>query len=222
MEDLACLAPSELLGCIEATTGCRLPARLESFSSENNGAKAKRSKMDHDTRIFAETVEDILSELAAPTLLDLVDNVDATFAVLLGRVLRDKEARDSLLKKVDEFRSQDRDEENRNTNRAYYAVGMLFAGDTPGSPFGEFAVASDIEELSKELRFSLRPVFEPRSSFRELRVRPDSEPSGVRAFRSRRGFVPGGAPGDPRSDGGPQPDPLTTQPDPDNRQGGGG
>ena len=210
MEDLACLAPSELLGCIEATTGCRLP-------SEVPPAGPGDSRIAGASSDFFTIFRKVLDELREPTKEDLVDHVNDTFEQLLSRALLDESFLKSLLKRVKEFRSQDRDEENRNTNRAYYAVGMLFAGDTPGSPFGEFAVASDIEELSKELRFSLRPVFEPRSSFRELRVRPDSEPSGVRAFRSRRGFVPGGAPGDPRSDGGPQPDPLTTQPDPDNR-----
>ena len=101
---------------------------------------------------------------------------------------------------------EESDSDARSTNRAYYAVGMIFAGDTPGSPFGEFAVVSDIERLAEKLRFSLRPVFEPRSSFRELRERPLRRGQTGRALRSRRGLTPGALSADPRG-GGPQPDP---------------
>ncbi len=105
---------------------------------------------------------------------------------------------------------QKHDDDARSAIRAYFAVGMIFAGDTPGSPFGEFAVASDISNLAEELRFSLRPVFEPRSSFRELRVRPGRQGRG----RGNSGRGGGLNPGDPNSDprgGGPQPDPEPSQ-----------
>jgi hypothetical protein len=82
---------------------------------------------------------------------------------------------------------------------------MIFAGDTPGSPFGEFAVASELSKLEEKLRFSLRPVFEPRSGFRELRERPPRRGRGGRAGRSGSGLSPGEQSADPRG-GGPQPD----------------
>ncbi|MDY7091668.1 MAG: hypothetical protein SX243_01715 [Acidobacteriota bacterium] len=91
----------------------------------------------------------------------------------------------------------------RQRRRVYYAVGMLFAGDTAGSPFGEFALASDIEKVVEKLQISLQPVFEPRSSFRRLRQDPEDLRAG-RTFRQRL------EPGDERSDDrgtGPQPDP---------------
>ncbi len=105
-------------------------------------------------------------------------------------------------------------EADQNANRVYYAVGLIFAGDTPGSPFGEFAVASNIESLADQLRFSLRPVFEPRSSFRELRVRPPGTAQPRRALRSQRGLTPGVQRADLRA-GGPQPDVEPDQGDPD-------
>ncbi len=93
--------------------------------------------------------------------------------------------------------------ERRRKTRVYLAVGLIFAGDTPGSAFGEFALASDIRVLMEKLHFSLRPIFEPRSSFRRLRTR--------QVGRGGRG---GGAqatvePGDQRPDSrnqGPTPD----------------
>ncbi len=97
------------------------------------------------------------------------------------------------------------DKEARDETRVYYAVGMIFAGDTPGSPFGEFAVASDIERLAEELRFSMRPVFEPRSSFRELRERPPARRRTNRASTSSQSLAPGAQRAARRS-GGPQPD----------------
>ncbi len=109
---------------------------------------------------------------------------------------------------------QKKDDRSRDTTRVYYAVGMIFAGDTPGSPFGEFAVASDIARLAEELRFSLRPVFEPRSSFRELRVQPPGRGRRDRALRSRRSLSPGPQGADPRG-GGPQPDLEPGQSGPD-------
>lgn len=100
------------------------------------------------------------------------------------------------------------DKKNRQARNVYYAVGMIFAGDTPGSPFGEFALASAIEPLARELRFSLRPVFESRSSFRKLREAPPNNGGRPR----RRGFLhePGAPGSDPRG-GGPQPDGATLQ-----------
>lgn len=111
-----------------------------------------------------------------------------------------------------EYRRRLEEEEERATRRAYYAVGLIFAGDTPGSPMGEFAVASDIDHLADKLRFSLRPVFEPRSSFRELRVRPQQELPEVGVRRSRRGLNPRGGGADQRG-GGPQPDVEPAQED---------
>lgn len=98
---------------------------------------------------------------------------------------------------------------NRKKLRAYFAVGMIFAGDTPGSPFGEFALASPFGALAKELQFSLRPVFEPRSSFR--RMRAVAETGNVNSgARSQRSLVPGTQRADPRGQG-PQPDPEESQ-----------
>ena len=111
----------------------------------------------------------------------------------------------ALVDQVTQFKKDQDDAEKRAANRAYYAVGLIFAGDTPGSPFGEFAVASEVSRLAETLRFSLRPVFEPRSSFRELRVRPTRQRVGEGALRSRRGIGPRGGGDDPRG-GGPQPD----------------
>lgn len=110
-----------------------------------------------------------------------------------------------LIEKAAAFVDEERDRRARRDTRSYFAVGMIFAGDTPGSPFGEFAVASDIAKLEKELRFSLRPVYEPRSSFRELRVRPDQQQLLDRAIRTLAGLQPGVQSADPRG-GGPQPE----------------
>lgn len=88
---------------------------------------------------------------------------------------------------------------------------MIFAGDTPGSPFGEFALASDLEPLAKDLRISLRPIFEPRSSFRKLRSRPRRHRGSRGAGGAGGGFLgPGALGSDPRG-GGPQPDPEPAQ-----------
>ena len=43
--------------------------------------------------------------------------------------------------------------------RVYLAVGLHFAGDVPGAPVGEHAVATPILKLCDELSFSFRPVF---------------------------------------------------------------
>ncbi len=94
--------------------------------------------------------------------------------------------------------------ENTKVRNVYFAVGLIFAGDTPGSPFGEFALASDLEPLADDLRFSLRPVFEPRSSFRELRRRPGGR-GGRRDSDASDGRQPGEAGADSRGSG-PQPE----------------
>ncbi|MEM8961162.1 MAG: hypothetical protein AAGD38_06780, partial [Acidobacteriota bacterium] len=127
------------------------------------------------------------------------------FQQALLKSLSDRDLLSTLLDHAESLLGKQADTQNRKIVRAYYAVGMIFAGDTPGSPFGEFAVASDIQRLADELRFSLSPVYEPRSSFRELRVRPDiaARPE-VRAFRSRRGLAPGEQRADDRGEG-PQP-----------------
>ncbi len=118
-----------------------------------------------------------------------------------------------------DFASKEVDRANRTVRNVYYAVGMIFAGDTPGSPFGEFALASDLKVLADELRFSLRPVFEPRSSFRELRNRPKAERSRRRRGRRGRDLRPGRQEADPRGQG-PQPDPEPAQTGPQNNNGG--
>lgn len=110
---------------------------------------------------------------------------------------------------VDKFLSEKKDKKNRRARNVYYAVGMIFAGDTPGSPFGEFALASDVGRLAKDLRFSLRPTFEPRSSFRKLRSRPPGR-GGYGQGRIGTARVPGGLGSDPRGQG-PQPDPEPAQ-----------
>lgn len=136
------------------------------------------------------------------------------FEQLLIKNLSRAEIRSAILRKAKEHLKAQADKALRETNRTYYAVGLIFAGDTPGSPFGEFAVASDIQRLAKKLRFSLRPVFEPRSSFRELRVRPSRRQRGPgREAGGLGGIAPGGQGSDPRG-GGPQPDPepLNTNP----------
>ncbi|MEM6796268.1 MAG: hypothetical protein AAF725_20020 [Acidobacteriota bacterium] len=113
------------------------------------------------------------------------------------------------------------DRASRSQVRAHYAVGMIFAGDTPGSPFGEFAIASDLEKLAEVMRFSLRPVFEPRSSFRELRERPEAQERQDEAIRTLVSLMPGAQRGAPR-DRGPQPTPNDLMRDPDDNPANGG
>ncbi len=137
---------------------------------------------------------------------------------LLDSGLPDNEASIRVLvDQAEEMIEQEKARRSQDKTRAYYAVGMIFAGDTPGSPFGEFAVASDISNLERELRFSLFPVFEPRSSFRELRERPGQKQVGQnqkraldQAIRTLVGLQPG-EPGGDSLGGGPQPDPLVRQ-----------
>jgi len=120
---------------------------------------------------------------------------------------------------IDDFLSRKHDKKNRKARNVYYAVGMIFAGDTPGSPFGEFALASDISLLAEDMRFSLRPVFEPRSSFRKLRSRPQGR--DVRPGRRGIPREPGDQGADPRGQG-PQPDGETLQSTGPGSGGGGG
>lgn len=101
------------------------------------------------------------------------------------------------------------DRESRLVQRAYFAVGMIFAGDTPGSPLGEFALASNLRTLEKELNFSLRPVFETRSSFRYLRS--EAVESGGSRVSPPGGTIAPQALGDDPRPGGPQPEPESSQ-----------
>lgn len=112
---------------------------------------------------------------------------------------------------LDDIRNRKELEEWHRRRRVYFAVGMIFAGDTAGSPFGEFALASDVEPLAKELDVDLRPVFEPRGSLRKVRSLPEVE-TGARG--GGRGLAPQGLGRDPRGRG-PQPDPEPKQTDPD-------
>ena len=109
---------------------------------------------------------------------------------------------------VDDLRGDPPDRDRREECRVYFAVGMLFAGDTPGSPFGEFALASDIKEVTEELAISMRPLFDPQRSFRPFRgssrPRPSERPS-------RGSASPGPFGRDDRPTGG-QTDPQTLQP----------
>ena len=52
----------------------------------------------------------------------------------------------------------------KKNQRAYFAVGLIFAGDAPGSVMGEFALANPMLELEKSLQFSLRPLILSRRS----------------------------------------------------------
>ncbi len=102
------------------------------------------------------------------------------------------------------------DQEDRRKERAYFAVGMLFAGEVAGSQFGEFALASDIKKLAETLDFSLRPVFEPRGSFRL--VREHSRSNGT-ASLSDQTLTPGGQTRDERGTGPtPTPEPASGSP----------
>ena len=237
---LTCRDPSEVLDCIEGITGYRSPVPLILAGIEHKCDSSTAGEESENPAPLGSVVErpeisTIVEQILAEKNLIPEEKLEKKFGSFLtgSRKLEDRfeeflnkslsseSVLRSLIQKAIEFHQRDQEDEARTTNRAYYAVGMIFAGDTPGSPFGEFAVASDLEVLSRELRFSLRPVFEPRSSFRELRVRPDTQESIIRAFRSLRGLSPGGA-GDDSRGGGPQPDTEPALVDPANRQGGGG
>ncbi len=191
-KDSTCKDPSALIDCIEE--GLR---RIQSGSVDSS------SDGGRDDTPSENEIKRLLRALVDPKTHD----PDALLKALKGSTRR--------------YYRRKKNEKARSATRAYYAVGLIFAGDTPGSPFGEFAVASDVERLAEELRFSLRPVFEPRSSFRELRVRPSGGGQAGRALRSRRSLTPGDQGADARS-GGPQPDLEPAQSDSGNRTGGGG
>jgi hypothetical protein len=174
----ACKDPSEVIDCIEEYLKKPKPEEEENGNSRAAAAEQQTGAIDPEKLL-----------LALKHLLD--DRPDELF--------------DALSDSVKKFRHRRKDERDRDATRAYYAVGMIFAGDTPGSPFGEFAVASELSKLEEKLRFSLRPVFEPRSGFRELRERPPRRGRGGRAGRSGSGLSPGEQSADPRG-GGPQPD----------------
>jgi endonuclease G len=79
-----------------------------------------------------------------------------------------------------------------------YAVGLHFAGDTPSSPIGEFALANPMSLVEKRLGFSFRPVY----------VRLDPIPEEEDPWRQQwpgtsRALRPGAD--RRRGDGGPQP-----------------
>ena len=92
----------------------------------------------------------------------------------------------------------DKSEEDEAPGPRRKAVGLHFAGDTPSSPIGEFALANPMSEVEKRLDFSFRPVF--------VRLDPTSEEEDARRQQwpgTRRSLRPGEARrGD---DGGPQP-----------------
>lgn len=96
----------------------------------------------------------------------------------------------------------------RSKMRLYCAVGMIFAGDVPGSQFGEYAIASSMENLAELLEFSLRPVFVPRSKVlpqqRDLPAPPRNGAGAVPGSPS--GMQPGAPAADERASG-PHPDP---------------
>lgn len=112
---------------------------------------------------------------------------------------------------LEELEASVRDKRDRATRRAYYAVGLLFAGDTAGSAFGEFALASTLETLAENLEFSIQPVFEPWGSFREVRNLPELPPMSQ---RSNRPIPEPGDRGPDKDPGGPQPDPKAEEPPP--------
>ncbi len=104
--------------------------------------------------------------------------------------------------------TQKSEQDPRSKMRLYCAVGMIFAGDVPGSQFGEYAIATSMAKLAELLEFSLRPVFVPRSSVlpqqRDLPAQPGN--GGVSAQSSSTRMQPGAPAGDERNSG-PQPDP---------------
>lgn len=94
------------------------------------------------------------------------------------------------------------------TIERYYAVALHFAGDIPGSPFGEFAVASPIKRLAERLEFSLRPLFVLPRNIVVPQRRQGGRTQRVLASTAAGGTAlePTGAGRDFRV-GGPQPDP---------------
>ena len=186
----ACTDPAAVVDCIEK--------ELEKKWTPKHKAKMKEfeKKRDHADRGASQQEEGRGAGIDPDDLMKALKDLLAN---------RTDELVDALRDSAETFRQRRKDKRDQEATRAYYAVGMIFAGDTPGSPFGEFAVASEISRLERELRFSLRPVFEPRSSFRELRERPPRRGRGGGTLRSGSGLSPGEQSADPRG-GGPQPD----------------
>lgn len=215
-----CKDPSSIRTCIEEevkrnegkspvadTCGC---SRKDGGSRSPLGGITTRN--GSPPPVFDEVYrEDLRKYGYEPTNID-----DSWFKQLLTKELSTEEILNAILKGAKELLEKTEDEDQRDANRAYYAIGMIFAGDTPGSPFGEFAIASDIQRLAETLRFSLRPVFEPRSSFRELRERPQRTSRRRGTVGGFGGLTPGDTAADPRG-GGPQPDPEPLQTGPGDR-----
>ncbi len=195
-EESACENPAKLVDRVAK----KLPSALLSCTcqgEESPSTGALEEIKEHLHALFTEQIQELetseINTRISPPAPQKKSDLDDEFFL---RALRGSIRR--YVRRKKDYRSRD-------ANRAYYAVGMIFAGDTPGSPFGEFAVASDIARLEKVLRFSLRPVFEPRSSFRELRQRPPGRGRAGQTQRSSGSLAPGAQGADLRG-GGPQPD----------------
>lgn len=208
-DQVKCVA-EELLGEKEKAGGQNRSAHEENFDTK---FLAEIKKIGFDPEVEREKGEDWFLQALKKDLQDNAPNASDWFVQVLKKNLTKEKLLRAVIDQAKQYLTRRNVNEAREETRVYFAVGMIFAGDTPGSPFGEFAVASDISGLANELRFSLRPVFEPRSSFRELRVRPQRQLATGRAFRSRRGLSPGDQGSDPRG-GGPQPDLEPSQGDP--------
>lgn len=227
----SCKNPAEVIRKIENKLP-RLTARncpddlLESSGkSVPAGKKSPHKPSDDFEKDFKKKIEDIGLDSYKPGddwfLEALQQDLEKPslpakdwFLKILKKRLSMEELLGAVLEQAKSYLHRQCDQDEREVQRVYYAVGMLFAGDTPGSPFGEFALASDISILERDLRFSLRPIFEPRSSFRELRERPSAEGADpVQGSRARRGRAPGEPGGDPRG-GGPQPEGESAQGNP--------
>ncbi|MCP3956860.1 MAG: hypothetical protein GY719_03305 [bacterium] len=94
------------------------------------------------------------------------------------------------------------------TSRIYFAAALNFAGDAPGAPTGEFAIATPIPILASRLNFSFRPLFFPRSGY-VVRTGATSSSASSTGLPDGQVIEPRGGQGDPAS--GPQPDPEESQ-----------
>lgn len=207
-----CQSPSGLVECIKKA----LAAQRRSTEDSNPGNITTRHLCDISEEEFTWLFERYIKKFSAGNPGPSND----WFGLLLKDRLQQPDVLDTVIRQARELFAERTDRASRKTIRVYYAVGMIFAGDTPGSPFGEFAVASDIQRIAEKLRFDLHPVFEPRSSFRELRVRPQPSTRGARPQGSGTGLAPGDQGADQRG-GGPQPDLEPSQTSSENRLGGG-
>ncbi|MEM9762112.1 MAG: hypothetical protein AAF968_06335 [Pseudomonadota bacterium] len=148
-------------------------------------------------------------------LVDVNQELQSSGLNLTGELLREfiNSAKPILhAQGVDLDRYHDRmiDRRQRNELRIYFAVGMIFAGDTPGSPLGEFAIASDIKTLAEKLNFTLRPSFAPRKSFRPVYRDGVSDDLQEPQRRGAQRLAPGPFGSDTRPQG-PTPDPESAQ-----------